>query len=127
MGILTDPGATKNLAAKIEKFGDKLGTLAFLAGLVWLVLQPRVLTRARYYPKVRCEILGGDFTLSLLFTCILRGRYHRLKNKGSEFTPYYLARVKYCFIVQIKMGLTPPLEVWVHCPHVSGASFTIKV
>ena len=43
MGILTDPGATKNLAAKIEKFGDKLGSLAFLAGLVWLVLQSRVL------------------------------------------------------------------------------------
>ena len=39
MGLLTDPGATKNLGAKIEKFGDKLGALAFVAGLVWLGAQ----------------------------------------------------------------------------------------
>ena len=39
MGLLTDPGATKSLATKIDKFGDKLGALGFLAGCVWLVLQ----------------------------------------------------------------------------------------
>ena len=39
MGLLTDPGATKSLATKIDKFGDKLGALGFFAGCVWLVLQ----------------------------------------------------------------------------------------
>ena len=39
MGLLTDPGATKNLSSKIDKFGDKLGAVSFVAGLAWLVAQ----------------------------------------------------------------------------------------
>ena len=39
MGLLTDPAATKELAAKIEKYSDKLGKLGFIAGIIWLILQ----------------------------------------------------------------------------------------
>ena len=49
MGLLTDPGATKNLSAKIDKFGDKLGALGFIAGLAWLVAQSCAEYNAKSY------------------------------------------------------------------------------
>ena len=49
MGLLTDPGATKNLSDKIEKFGKKIGYLGYFAGLVWLVAQSTSEFNAKIY------------------------------------------------------------------------------
>ncbi|CBY37989.1 unnamed protein product, partial [Oikopleura dioica] len=49
MGLLTDPSSTKEIGAKIEKFGSKLSILGFLCGVGWLVMQSSAQFNAKTY------------------------------------------------------------------------------
>ncbi|CAG5111732.1 Oidioi.mRNA.OKI2018_I69.chr2.g6007.t2.cds [Oikopleura dioica] len=49
MGLLTDPSSTKDIGAKINKFGSKLSTLGFLCGIGWLAMQSSAQFNARTY------------------------------------------------------------------------------
>lgn len=82
MGLLTDPAATKNIAEKINKFGQKLGFLGYVAGIFWLFAQSTSEFGAKIYVDENALLPG---LANPQFTAGTYGSKYSPANQNSDF------------------------------------------